>query len=135
MVKAHARSICALPCPKLRAAQAIRPPTDHRPLPSMQPLLQQHLVEIQKLCKAHHVMSLHAFGSILRQNFGPQSDVDFLVVFDRSHGQSAFAQFFGFNEDLEALLGRKVDLVSGRAIQNPFFQQEIDETKQSIYAA
>jgi hypothetical protein len=101
----------------------------------MQPLLHQHLVEIQKLCKAHHVMSLHAFGSILRQNFGPQSDVDFLVVFDRSHGQSAFSQFFGFNEDLEALLGRKVDLVSGRAIHNPFFQQEIDETKQSIYAA
>ena len=101
----------------------------------MQPLLQQHLVEIQQLCKVHHVMNLHVFGSILRQDFGPQSDVDFLVVFDRSHGQSAFAQFFDFNEALEALLGRKVDLVSARAIQNPFFLQEIDQTKQSIYAA
>ena len=80
-------------------------------------------------------MSLHAFGSILRKDFGPHSDVDFLVVFDRSHGQSAFAQFFDFNEALEALLGRKVDLISGRSIHNPFFKHEIDETKQSIYAA
>ena len=101
----------------------------------MQSFLQQHLVEIQQLCKVHHVMNLHVFGSILRQDFGPQSDVDFLVDFDRSHGQSAFAQFFDFNEALETLLGRKVDLVSGRAIQNPFFLQEIDQTKQSIYAA
>ena len=101
----------------------------------MQSLLQENLVKIRELCNAHHVMSLHAFGSILRQDFGPQSDVDFLVVFDRSHGQRAFAQFFGFNEALEALLGRKVDLVSSRSIHNPFFQHEIDETKQPIYAA
>jgi predicted nucleotidyltransferase len=101
----------------------------------MQPILQQNLVAIQALCKTHHVLSLHAFGSVLRQDFGPRSDVDFLVVFDRSHGQSAFAQFFDFSEALEALLGRKVDLISARSIHNPFFQHEIDETKHSIYAA
>ena len=101
----------------------------------MSSLLDQHLTSIQRLCRAHHVKTLHAFGSVLRSDFNPESDIDLLVVFDRSHTPSAFTQFFEFKEQLESLLGHKVDLISYKSIRNPFFKLEIDETKQSVYAA
>ncbi len=101
----------------------------------MHTLLREHLAAIRELCHAHHVRSLHAFGSVLRREFGPHSDVDLLVVFDRSRGQSAFAQYFDFKEALENLLGREVDLVSGHAARNPFFQKELNATKELLYAA
>jgi len=48
---------------------------------------------------------------------------------------NAFQQYFGLLEDLENLLGREVELVSDRAIRNPYFRQEVDETKQPLYVA
>ncbi|MCX6868052.1 MAG: nucleotidyltransferase domain-containing protein, partial [Verrucomicrobia bacterium] len=55
----------------------------------MPSLLEQHFSSIQRLCRDHHVKTLHAFGSVLRPEFGPGSDIDLLVVFDRSHQPSA----------------------------------------------
>ena len=101
----------------------------------MHNLLHTHLAGIRDLCQAHHVLSLHAFGSVLRQEFGPHSDIDLVVVFDRSRGHSAFAQYFDFKEALETLLGREVDLVSGHAVRNPFFQKQVEATKVLLYAA
>ena len=101
----------------------------------MTALLEQHLPEIQRLCRDHHVKTLHAFGSVLRSDFNPESDIDLLVVFDRSNGKNAFVQFFEFKEELEAMLGRNVDLISYESIRNPFFKLEIEETKQAVYAA
>lgn len=101
----------------------------------MSSLIDQHLPSIQRLCRAHHVKTLHAFGSVLRSDFNPESDIDLLVVFDRSHAPSAFIQFFEFKEQLESILGRNVDLISYNSIQNPFFKLEIEATKQPVYAA
>ena len=106
-----------------------------RPTEAPAPLLERHVDGIRALCRAHQVKSLHAFGSVLRPDFGPSSDVDFLVVFDRSHGMSAFLQFFTFKEDLEALLGREIDLVTYNSISNPFFKHAVEETKLLVYAA
>ena len=97
--------------------------------------IDQHLPEIQRLCRDHHVKTLHAFGSVLRSDFNPESDVDLLVVFDRFNGHSAFVQYFEFKEELESMLGRNVDLISYESIQNPFFKLEIEATKQAVYAA
>ena len=101
----------------------------------MSSILDQHLLEIQSLCLRHHVKTLHAFGSVLRADFSPESDIDLLVVFDRSNGHSAFVQFFEFKEAMESMLGRDVDLIPYESIQNPFFKLEIEETKQAVYAA
>jgi len=101
----------------------------------MSSLLDQHLPGIQRLCRDHHVKTLHAFGSVLRSDFNPDSDIDLLVVFDRSNGKSAFVQYFEFKEELESMLGRNVDLISYDSIQNPFFKRQIEETKQAVYAA
>jgi len=101
----------------------------------MSSLIDQHLPVIQRLCRDHHVKTLHACGSALRADFNPESDIDLLVVFDRSIGHSAFVQFFGFKEELESMFGRNVDLISYESIKNPFFKLEIEQTKQAVYAA
>lgn len=47
---------------------------------------------------------------------------------------SALRQYFGFKEDLESLLGRSVDLVSGE-IENPYFLRSVEESREPLYAA
>ncbi len=79
---------------------------------------------------------LDVFGSATGDDFDEtRSDVDLLVEFSYDvPGMSALRQYFGFKEDLETLLGRPVDLVSG-AIDNPFFHAAVAETREYVYAA
>ena len=97
-------------------------------------LLQSNLGLIEVLCERHGVVRLDAFGSVLREDFSAESDIDFLVVFNRNEQTNAFHQYFDFKEALEALLQRKVDLVCANAIRNPYFKQEVEQTRQPLYA-
>lgn len=99
------------------------------------PFLAPHFDAIRQLCRTHAVARLDVFGSVLNDDFTDTSDVDFLVAFDRQGYEGAFEQFMGFKEQLETLLARPVDLVVNRPFRNPHFQQEVDQTKQLIYAA
>jgi len=99
------------------------------------PFLTPHLDEIRQICRSHRVRRLDVFGSVLSDAFSVDSDVDFLVEFDRQGYEGAFEQFMGFKEQLEALLSRPVDLVVNRSFRNPHFQHEVDQTKHLIYAA
>jgi predicted nucleotidyltransferase len=99
------------------------------------PFLAPHLDAIRQLCRMHTVRRLDVFGSVLSDAFSVDSDIDFLVEFDRQGYEGAFEQFMGFKEQLEALLLRPVDLVVSRPFRNPHFQQEVDQTKRLIYAA
>ena len=80
-------------------------------------------------------MQLYVFGSILTGKFNKNSDIDFTVVFDKDalplsiYGEN----YFDFKFALENLLKRDVDLVEYNAIKNPYFKEELDETKQIIY--
>ena len=80
-------------------------------------------------------MQLYVFGSILTGKFNKKSDIDFTVVFDKEalplsvYGEN----YFDFKFALEDLLKRDVDLVEYNAIKNPYFKEELDETKQIIY--
>jgi uncharacterized protein len=100
-----------------------------------------HLIEpyrpaIAELCRKYRVSRLDLFGSATRPDFDPdKSDLDFLVRFDDLNFSDASRRYFGLIEDLERLLGRKVDLVSDRAIRNPYFRQEVDRTRVTLYAA
>ena len=91
--------------------------------------------QIARLCQKHQVKELHVFGSVLREDFGQQSDVDMAVVFSRTGVAGSFDQYFDFKADLEQLLGRPVDLVCARGIRNSVFRRELEETKRLIYAA
>ena len=64
--------------------------------------------KISEFCQRHHIRRLALFGSVLRDDFRPDSDVDVLVEFEPDHVPGW--EFFSFEEELSQLLGRKVDL-------------------------
>ena len=98
-------------------------------------LIRRNMAQIVALCEKHKVMQLYVFGSVLTGKFNKNSDVDFTVVFDKDalplsvYGDN----YFEFKFALEDLLKRDVDLVEYNAIKNPYFKEELDETKQMIY--
>lgn len=98
-------------------------------------LLERHREEITALCRKYGVCKLELFGSAARGDFdSTDSDVDFFFEFDAN--PSALAdRFFGLLEDLEQLLGRKVDLVSSRDVHNPYFLQVANQYRITLYAA
>lgn len=96
-------------------------------------LIEINMAKIAELCRRFHVRRLFVFGSILTDRFNDESDVDFVVDFDRSKIADIFDTFFDFQFSLESLLGRKVDLVEESAITKPYFLQEVKATKKLIY--
>lgn len=99
-------------------------------------LIEQHRLELLALCRKYNVRRLDLFGSAARGDFDQsRSDLDFIVEFNEFTVQNAFDRFFGLKVDLEDLFGREVDLVSYRAIRNPYFKQVVDSTRLPLYAA
>ena len=98
-------------------------------------LIKRNMAQIIALCEKHKVLQLYVFGSALTRRFNKDSDVDFTVIFDREalplmvYGDN----YFSFKFALEDLLKRDVDLVEYNAVRNPYFKEELDETKQLIY--
>lgn len=74
------------------------------------------------------------FGSVVRNDFGPASDVDLLVTFDPDAPWDAW-QLFDLRAELEHLFGRSVDLVEERSLHNPIRRRSILRDRQTIYAA
>lgn len=92
---------------------------------------------VAALCREYGVSRLELFGSAARgHDFNPQtSDIDFLVKFKPGSSMSALTQFFGLAQDLEALLGRHVDLVEADSIKNPFVQAAVNRSREVVYGA
>ena len=71
---------------------------------------------IAAFCKRWQVTELALFGSVLRDDFGPDSDIDVLVTFEDGARHTLF-DMVEMEEELKAVFGRKVDLVSRRGIE------------------
>jgi uncharacterized protein len=84
-------------------------------------------------CRRHHIRRLALFGSVLREDFRPDSDVDVLVEFapDRAVGLIRLA---GIERELSALLGRRVDLRTPADL-SPYFRQDVLDSADVQYAA
>ncbi|MDZ7657988.1 nucleotidyltransferase domain-containing protein [Fodinibius sp.] len=91
--------------------------------------------QLQKLCKEFSVQELYLFGSATTDNFSEDSDLDFIVKFDRSGFEGAFDQFIDFKHELEQIYGQPVDLYHLKKFRNSIFQQEVERTKELLYAA
>jgi predicted nucleotidyltransferase len=90
---------------------------------------------IARACRAHSVSRLTIFGSATSKRFDEEgSDVDFLVEFAPG-AEDASAAYFGVKEDLEELLGRRVDLVMANAVSNPHFAASASEGAEEVYAS
>ena len=96
-------------------------------------LIELNIDKIAALCKKYKVSRLWVFGSILTPRFNDNSDVDFSVEFKYDLIDDLFVIFFDFIEELQTLLGRKVDVVDETAISNQYFRKELDATKVLIY--
>jgi len=90
--------------------------------------------KIGAFCRKWDIGELALFGSVLREDFSPQSDVDVLVAFTPEARRSLF-DLVEMRDELVELFGRKVDLVSQRGLRNPFRRHEILNTRQVLYAA
>lgn len=94
------------------------------------------LEAIAALCRDYGVLRLDLFGSAAKGTFNPEtSDLDFVMTFE-DRGLTGYAKrYLRFAEALEQLLGCPVDLIFEDAIRNPYFQEEIEETRRSVYVA
>jgi len=88
---------------------------------------------LPSLCHKHRVRALYAFGSVLTDRFGPDSDVDLIVAFDDMPVEEYADNYFDFKFSLQDIFDRPIDLLEQQAIRNPHFLQTVDSTKRLIY--
>lgn len=100
-------------------------------------IIEMNIDKIIALCKKYKVAKLWVFGSILTPRFNDESDVDFLVDFDEQKIDllDYADNFFNFIHEIEAIVGRKVDMVVNMSIRNRFFRAEVDETRKLLWSA
>ena len=99
-------------------------------------VIDKHRNEVAALCQRAGARRLDAFGSVLRDDFDPQtSDLDFLVEFDIRPGFDYFSAYFGLKEGLERVLKRPVEVVSVSSIRNPYFREQVMRTREQVHAA
>jgi hypothetical protein len=94
--------------------------------------------ELRTLCRRHRVAELALFGSALRDDFGPHSDLDFLVRFEPGAERPWMGHFQALEDDLSALLGLRVDVVDWNALErsrNWIRREAILSSAQSVFAA
>ena len=97
--------------------------------------VEQHPDEISSLCRKYGVRKLELFGSGAHLKFDPaHSDIDLFYEFDENP-TALSDRFFGLMEDLEQLLGYRVDLVSSRDVRNPYFLEIANRHRITLYAA
>ena len=90
--------------------------------------------EVAAFCRRWKIRELSLFGSALRDDFGPQSDLDFLVSFEPEAKWDLF-DIVELQEELKTRYGRPVDIVEKEAMRNPWRKYEIMRTREVIYAA
>lgn len=94
-----------------------------------------HPEKLEAVCRQWKITELAVFGSVLRDDFGPESDVDVLVVFAHDAEWSYF-DWPAIQADLSEIFGgRTIDLVERKSVKNPFIRHEVITTRKVLYAA
>ena len=87
---------------------------------------------LAEFCRRHHIRKLAFFGSVLRADFTPDSDVDVLVEFEP--GKTPGLAFFTMQDELSTLLGRNVDFNTPHCL-SPYFREKVLQQARVIYDA
>ena len=88
------------------------------------------------LCREHHVERFELFGSGAGGGFAPdRSDLDFLVLFQPCTPEEHAKRYFALLAALQDLFARQIDLVEIKAAKNPYFLQNIEDSRALVYAA
>ena len=88
--------------------------------------------EIRAFCGRWRIARFSVFGSVLRDDFRPDSDVDVLIAF-RSDAEWSLWDWTDMVEELKSLCGRNVDLTEESGLKNPFRRYEILRTREVLY--
>jgi len=86
--------------------------------------------KIEEFCRRHRIRSLALFGSILRNDFSPKSDIDVLVIFEP--GATPGFGFIGIQDELSEILGRSVDLHTPSSLSK-YFRDEVLHEAEALY--
>jgi len=89
---------------------------------------------IEAFCRKWQIREFSLFGSVLREDFRPDSDVDVLVSFAPGAGIT-FENRVQMLDELSAIFGRPVDLVDKKLLKNPFRRHAILRSREILYAA
>lgn len=87
--------------------------------------------QITDFCRRHHIRQLSLFGSVLRSDFRPDSDVDVLVEFEPGQKVSLF-DIAAMELELTTIIGRKVDLRTLAELSR-YFRQDVLDAAQKLY--
>jgi len=101
--------------------------------------VQYHDVEIPRaaiacFCQQHHIRKICLFGSILLDDFGPESDIDMLVEFEPGH-VPGLLRMAGLELELGRMLGRRVDLRTAAELSRRFRDEVLREAETQYEAA
>ncbi|MDP9364640.1 MAG: nucleotidyltransferase domain-containing protein [Chloroflexota bacterium] len=91
------------------------------------------MAEIAELCRRYRVRELSLFGSTLRDDFRPDSDLDFLVLFEPD-AEVGFLEFAALRRELAVAVGQEVDLVSKPGLKL-IIRDEVLASARVVYAA
>ncbi len=100
----------------------------------MSPHLTVKRERIETFCRKWKVKAMSIFGSALRDDFSPESDVDVLVDLEPGHGLTLY-DWVDMIDELRDIFGRDVDLVSKGGLKNPFRRKEILRSAEVVYAS
>ena len=98
-----------------------------------QPRIDIPTERIAEFCRANRIRRLALFGSVLREDFGPDSDVDVLVEFEPA--ARVGLRFFELEQELSEILGRKVDLNTPGFLSRYFRDEILAEAEDQYDAA
>ena len=98
-------------------------------------LINQYLEKLHALCIIYDIKTMYLFGSATSNEFNDLSDIDILISFKEISFDKYTDNYFALHSDLERLFNRKVDLITERALSNPYFIESVEKTKQLLYAA
>lgn len=102
---------------------------------TVSPTIEHLKAVLPEFCRLHGIQRVEVFGSVAKGLETPGSDVDLLVTFRPNVNPGL--EFFGFEVELQALLGMKVDLLTRRSVEasrNPIRRRSILESAREIYA-
>ncbi|MDR0294772.1 MAG: nucleotidyltransferase domain-containing protein [Prevotellaceae bacterium] len=89
---------------------------------------------LMQLCVQNKVKSLYVFGSVITEHFDNNSDIDLIVDIDAASPLEYADCYFNLKFALQDLFNRPIDLLENKAVKNKYLRQEIDRSKQLIYA-
>lgn len=100
----------------------------------LQDRLHVSLNDIEAYCQRWQITEFALFGSVLREDFRPDSDIDVLAVF-APNTRITLSSWLEMRKEIQELFGRKVDLIEKDLLKNPYSRAEILKTHRVVYAS